>query len=283
MLTPTTAMDRIFVLTLSQVRTKGDKGEKMSIRIFGYHTLSALKDILANNRTDVLLEELFFRHGILPKYREFGMTAKWKKLMYSFEYLSRGTQNEQSILSDIVTETLKDFYHPDFLTDNPELVRGLAQDGFTLNEEGELIPIISPTVEPKKEEGLVETLLDKYGLAVAKNHLKQAYDNYIEGNWEASNACLRAFLQDVFDNIALKLWSEEATKKEAGGSRRKLLQEKGFIEDATEGKLVSSFFSFASYEGSHPGISDEPDCRMRRYMAVALSSYYLEKLRSILS
>ena len=252
----------------------------MTVRRFNYLTIGALKDILANVRTDSLLQDLFFKYGLLEKYREHGLAAKSRKIMEVFQYLSKGEEAELSILSDIVTDALKELYRADFLTSNPELARGLAQDGFTLNEEGNLIPIISPIVEPQKEEGLVESLLDKYDFNVSKRYLQQAYDNYLDGNWEASNACLRTFLQDVFDQISLKLWPEEANKKNAGGDRRKLLQEKGFIEGNTEAKLVSGFFSFASYSGSHPGISDESDCRMRRYMAVALSSYYLEKLRS---
>ena len=153
----------------------------MTARRFSYHTLSALKDILANEKTDSKLEALFYKHGLLETYRRLGIAAKSKKIMEVFEYLSKGKDTELSTLSDIVTEALKDLYWKELLERNPELARGLAQDGFTLNEEGELIPIISPTVEPAKEEGLVETLLNKYKFTVAKNHLEQAYDNYLDG------------------------------------------------------------------------------------------------------
>jgi len=248
------------------------------VRRFSNRTLSALKDILTDGYTDSRLEALFYKYDLIEIYRRLGIASKRKKVMEVFLYLSGGEEDKLPILADIVTESLKDLYWKEFLEKNPELARSLARDGFTLNIEGELIPIISPTAEPKKEEGLVETLLEKYGFNVAKKHLEQAYDNYLDGHWEASNGCLRSFLQDVFDQIALMLWPEDAAKKGAGGDRRKLLQEKGFIKKDTEADLVRSFFKFAHGEGSHPGLSDENDCRLRRYMAVALASYYLNKL-----
>jgi len=250
----------------------------MPARRFSYLTLSALKDILANKKTDSQLAAFFYKYGLLEIYRKLGIASKSKKIIEIFEYLSKGDEDKLSMLSEIVSEALKDVYWERLLEKNPELARGLAQDGFTLNEEGQLIPIVSYTMEPVKEEGLVETLLDKYEFTVAKNHLKQAYDNYLDGNWEAANGALRSFLQDVFDQIALTIAPKEAADKEAGGNRRKLLEEKGFIEDDTESRLVSGFFKFASYRGSHPGISNEADCRLRRYIAVALASYYLDKL-----
>ena len=253
----------------------------MAIKRFGYRTISAIKDILSAIHTNSSLESFFFTYGLLDLYRSTGVQWKAKNTMEVFNTLSKGGEDELSILSEIITDTLKELYSVEFTSKYPELIRSLAQDGFTLNEEGELIPIISPTIDPKKEEGLLETILNQYDLNVAKNHLDQAYDNYVQGNWESSNASLRSFLQEVFDQISLQLWPEEASKKKAGGERRKLLQEKSFIEDEIEAGLVKSFFDFASYKGSHPGISDESDCRMRRYMAVALASYYLEKLRSI--
>jgi len=252
--------------------------------LFSTRTLSYIVEILSD-RSDTKLRNFFFKHGLLNIYTQSGrLTAKERKVNDVFQHLcAAGDESAFETLGLIVREVLKDTQA--WLKDRgksfsevfPELERGLNADGFQVCE-GELVPLISPTVEPAKEEGLVERLLNKHGFTVAKTHLEQAYDNYLDGNWEASNGALRSFLQDVFDQIALILYAEEAVKKEPGGERRKLLQDKGFIEGDTEAKLVSSFFSFASYSGSHPGISSESDCRLRRYIAIALASYYLEKL-----
>jgi len=258
---------------------------------FSTRTLGCVVEILAR-RTDTDLRNFFFKYNLLDIYQQSGeLTAKKRKVNDIFQHLLYrvGDKSAVETLDLIVREALKDIhvwlekrrgFEEKFSEEFPDLERALSADGFQVHE-GELIPVISPIVEPAKEEGLIEKFLNKYGFAVAKNHLEQSYDNYLDGNWEAANAALRSFLQDVFDQIALIIAPEEAASKEPGGKRRKLLEEKGFIEADTESKLVSGFFKFAGYKGSHPGISNESDCRLRRYMAVALASYYLEKLGKI--
>jgi len=257
---------------------------------FSNRTLSYIVEIISD-RTDTELRNLFFKYSLLDIYQQSGkLTAKKRKVNDVFQHLSNlcsaGDENAADTLNLIIREALKDIHvwlekrgygGQSFSQVFPELARALSADGFQVHEE-ELVPIISPAVEPAKEEGLVEKLLDKYGFAIARNHLEQSYDNYLDGNWEAANAALRSFLQDVFDQTALTVAPEEAASIEPGGKRRKLLEEKGFIETDTESKLVSGFFKFASYKGSHPGISNESDCRLRRYIAIAMASYYLERL-----
>lgn len=257
---------------------------------FSSRTLSCIIDILADGCTDSKLRNFFFRYNLLDVYTQSGrLTAKKRKVTDVFQHLCEiGDDNAARTSESIVREALKMLYPRAessqgrweyFFRKSPDLDAALRADGYQVHD-GELVPVISPLVETAKEESLVEMLLDKHGFAIAKNHLKQSYENYVEGNWEAANGALRSFLQDVFDQVALIVAPQEADKKEHGGERRKLLQEKGFIEGATEAKLVSSFFQFASYKGSHPGISNEPDARLRRYMAIALASYYLEKLEA---
>jgi len=263
------------------------KSQPATLR-FSNHTLSCIIDVLASGYTDTELRNFFFKYNILDIYEQSGnMTAKKRKVNDVFQHLC-GASSDSAVraLNSIVIEALKKLYPQEgwtqrqrqrFFEKLPELDAALRADGFQVRD-GELIPVISAFVESAKEEALAEKLLDKHGLTIAKNHLKQSYDNYVEGRWEAANGALRSFLQDVFDQIALIVAPQEAGQKAPGGDRRQLLQEKGFIESNTEAKLVSSFFQFASYKGSHPGISNESDSRLRRYMAVALASYYLEKL-----
>jgi len=263
------------------------KSQPATLR-FSNRTLSCIIDILANGYTDTELRNFFFKYNLLAVYEQSGrLTAKKRKVNDVFQHLREGDSDSAArVLNSIVIEALKKLYPKEewsqpqrqqFFRKFPELDAALRADGFQVRD-GELISVISVFVESAKEEALVEKLLDKHGFAIAKNHLKQSYDNYVGGHWEAANGALRSFLQGVFDEIALIIAPREAAKKAPGGARRQLLQEKGFIESGTEAKLVSSFFQFASYKGSHPGISNESDSRLRRYMAVALASYYLEKL-----
>jgi len=258
---------------------------------FSNRTLSCIIDILADGYSDSGLRNFFFKYNLLDVYEQSGrLTAKRRKVTDVFQHLCESRdENSVSTLESIVREALRKLYpradsdqgrREHFFQGFPDLDVALRADGYQMRE-GELVPVISPLVEVVEEEGLIEKLLEKYGFAIAKNHLKQSYENYIGGKWEAANGALRSFLQDVFDQIALIVVPQKASGKPAGGERRKLLQQEGFIEDDTEAKLVSSFFKFASQDGSHPGISNESDCRLRRYMAVALASYYLEKLEKL--
>jgi len=257
---------------------------------FSNPTLSCIIEILAEGYTDSKLRTFFFKYNLLDIYEQSGrLTAKRRKVNDVVQHLcAAGDDSAVRTLDSIVREALKELYpqkgwsqgrRQRFFESFPNFDVALRADGFQVRD-GELVPVISPFVESAKEEALLETLLDKYRFAIAKNHLKQSYENYIEGNWETANGALRSFLQDVFDQIASIIAPQEAGQKTPGGERRNLLQEKGFIESNTEARLVSSFFQFASQKGSHPGISSESDSRLRRYMAVALASYYLEKLEA---
>jgi len=258
---------------------------------FSNRTLSCIIEILADGCTDSKLRTFFFKYNLVDIYEQSGkLTAKRRKVNDVFQHLCAvGGDGAARTLDSIVKEALRELYpradsdqgrREYFFRRFPDLDVALRADGFQV-QDGELIPVISAFIKPAAEEALLETLLDKYEFAIAKNHLKQSYENYIEGNWEAANGALRSFLQDVFDQIALIIAPQEAKQKAPGGERRKLLQEKDFIETDTEAKLVSGFFQFASNRGSHPGISNESDCRLRRYIAVALASYYLEKLEEL--
>lgn len=258
---------------------------------FSNRTLSCAIDILADGCIDSELRNFFFKHNLLDIYTQSGrLTAKRRKVNDVFQHLCAADDDSAArTLESIVREALKMLYpwaessqcrREYFFRKFPDLDAALRADGYQVRE-GELVPVLSPLVEAVKEEGIVERLLGKRGFDIAKNHLTQSYENYVEGNWEAANGALRSFLQDVFDQIALIIAPQEARRKEPGGERRKLLQEKGFIESDAEAKLVSTFFQFASHKGSHPGISNESDSRLRRYIAIALASYYLEKLEVV--
>ena len=58
---------------------------------------------------------------------------------------------------------------------------------------------------------------------------------------------------------------------------RNYLEVSGFLE-SDEMDLLNRFYGYASQDGSHPGISSEPECRLRRLFTIALVQYLLEKL-----
>ena len=131
------------------------------LKNFSHLTLSAVKEILAEQLTNAELEALFLKYKLLDTYRGLGIASKKNKIMEIFHYLStKGDEGSLRILSEIVSDAFKEGYYDD------NVERFLAQDGYKLNDVGEIIPIVSSTVDTVKEEGLVETLLDKYRFTV---------------------------------------------------------------------------------------------------------------------
>ena len=156
------------------------------------------------------------------------------------------------------------------------LRKALRADGFDLDDEGRVVPFLSPEVDPRREQGLLESRLSDARFEIARNHFIQAVDNAGDGNWESANSQIRSFLEALCDVVAECLYegSGEAPKR---GDARKLMQDRGFLSK-NESCLLGAFFAVLHGEGSHPGKSSETDCHRRRLMAVALANYYLDRL-----
>lgn len=159
---------------------------------------------------------------------------------------------------------------------HPALVSSFKKDGYQLLD-GEITPISKEALR-KIEEGIVDRL--KQGkFDVALTHYEQAWENYVFSRWEAANAQLRSFLEEVFNEIARRLYPREVQRKESGDIR-KLLVEKGFIEDE-DVRYIGGLFSKLSFSGSHPGLSNEDKCRARYTVVSEMADHYLKKYLSM--
>lgn len=154
--------------------------------------------------------------------------------------------------------------------------RSLKADGYDLHE-GHVIPFPSIFVNVAREEGTLETRLREKGFDVARNHLAQAVDNSVRGNWEAANASIGSFLESLCEGITAKLYTDPGSPPTRGKARQYLAQQ-GFLAQE-EAKLLEQFFQILhSSGGRHAGTSSEDDSHRRRLIAVALANYYLERM-----
>ncbi len=151
----------------------------------------------------------------------------------------------------------------------------LRADGLDL-VEGRVVPFLSPSADPAKEQGVLESRLDEYEFAVTHNLLNQAIDNAAHGHWEAANGQVRSFLESLCNEIVASLYIEGGNAP-TGAPARKYLQEKRFLSEK-EANLLKALFGVLHGEGSHPGTSSEDDCHRRKLMAFAMANYYLERL-----
>jgi len=162
---------------------------------------------------------------------------------------------------------------------NKEALRALAGVGYEVEQS-----LAGDLAEPLEEHSRLELALVGMGLAQVQTFLEQSLENYLQGNYEASNAMARTALEHLFEQIALRisdLRGNEPIPKQgkymSPADHRRYLHSTGFLEDS-EKDFLDKFYTYASTDGSHPGISTEAEARLRRFVVVAVALLYLEKL-----
>jgi hypothetical protein len=161
------------------------------------------------------------------------------------------------------------------------LLRALRMDGYDIRE-GRIVPLEDLEAEMNQEISMIYRRIEVLGWEDIRRNLKQAHENYVNGNYESCNAMLRTALEATLLHIATDLAggvdnipNSNAARLEAGHVRNYLRQQAFTSED--EHQFVRTLYGFASPEGSHPGISNEVESRLRRLMIVGCMQYCLEK------
>lgn len=163
--------------------------------------------------------------------------------------------------------------------------RCLALDGFSIifNEDGngELkrsLPIVAGSPAPDDE---VIQLLIKYQFSTTEGHLEQALSNFTLGNWAASNAQIRTFIESLFDEICGRLSS---TGHKGANARTELMSQQisfisqGLNEWSNDGKsYLNGILKRLHPEGNHPGLSDMDDTLFRIQIVLVTASMYLRR------
>ena len=168
----------------------------------------------------------------------------------------------------------------------------MARDGYTLSDDGSLLrdlPLIADLPEANDE---LFSLLDEINLPVAKGHLDQAINNHAAGNWAAANSQLRTFLENIFNELSIRLDTTKGTDPSLSSENRRsrlaaitppfLLEFLGEWSD--DGKnFVNGVFKRLHPAGSHPGLSDEEDCTFRLHMNLIIGRHYLRRFKNRLN
>ena len=194
------------------------------------------------------------------------------------------------LFNEVVKRRQKAFEHSEYSWTSPDelaisLKRALKADGYDI-VEGRIVPSDKLEFELTSETSILEQKLQTHGMLDVAKTLDQAHQNFIEGHFEACNAMLRTSLEGTLRHIAIKIASGQdkiPANNPAHGVTpadvRKYLHQQGFFEQDEIG-YIKEFYGYASTDGSHPGMSNESESRLRRLMVVALIQYCLEKLES---
>lgn len=170
------------------------------------------------------------------------------------------------------------------------LVNSLAQDGFTIADDGDsgimlrrtLPDIIAvPTVDDEVHE-----LLKRHALTTSLGHLDQGITAHTRGDWAAANGQFRAFYESFFEEMAFLLDPVKAGDVSNSENRRQLLAnldppflQRKLNEWSDDGKnFVNGFLKRLHPQGSHPGLSDEDDSTFRLHLVLVTARLFLRRL-----
>jgi hypothetical protein len=195
------------------------------------------------------------------------------------EHVQEYAKKLDELIQEIIAQK-KDFFERYDERSRP-LCRALRADGFEVRE-GRIVSVDNLEQELAQEASILYERLQSLHMADIQSNLEQAHENFIGGNEEACNAMLRTALEGTLQHIAAHL---------AGGiekiphQRRHLspvdirdyLSVSEFLSQ-DERKFVDALYGFASPNGSHPGLSNESESRLRRLMIIGWIQYCIEKL-----
>ena len=248
----------------------------------GRRSIAALIEVMVHYWTDTEIEHLLFKHGLKERYSGPNKKSRLGNVFYPLAHEDDDKSeidNARSLRDEVVGDLMDRGTWPDYSERDRiiyESFRGaLRVDGADL-VEGRIVSFLSPSVEPDREQGVLESRLKQYDFGVARKHLDNALDLASNSKWEPANGEVRSFLESICEAIASMIYLDSG-EAPVRGEARKFLAELGFLNDK-ESDLLRSLFQVLHGEGGHAGTSSSDDCHRRRLMAVSMANYYLERL-----
>ena len=262
----------------------------------GRRSIAALIEVMVKYKSDTEIEHLLFKHGLDERYCGPNKLSRLGNVLHPLA-LEDVDESEIDHAQDLCEEVVGDLFDRGIWPSHDEVVddfldigilpgrwgqdrriyetfrEALRVDGADL-VEGRVVSFLSPSVEPDREQGVLESRLKHYDFKVASDHLNNALDLASDSKWVPANGEVRHFLESICEAIAARIYSGSG-ESPVRGDARKFLAEQGFLNDK-ESNLLYSLFQVLHGEGGHSGTSSSDDCH--RLMAVSMANYYLERL-----
>ena len=248
----------------------------------GRRSISALIEVMEHYKTDTQIKNLLFKHGLNERYSGPNKMSRLGNVFHPLAHEDADKfelDNARALRDEIVGYLVDKGNWPDHSEQDRRIYESfqgaLRVDSADL-VEGRIVSFLSPSIEPDREQGVLEFRLKQYGFGIASNHLDNALDLASNSKWEPANGEVRSFLENICEAIAAMIYLDSG-EAPVHGEARKILAEQGFLNDK-ESKLLYSLFQVLHGEGGHAGTSSSDDCHRRRLMAVSIANYYLERL-----
>lgn len=244
--------------------------------MFSRATITDVMRLLENLSTTSSLDTFAFRYGLdevaVGSSKEQKALNIGKHLLNNPELPGILSDNLMfEIVEDVINKAVNNEYHYN-ITDQefvnfPQLRRLLLKDGFVI-ENGQLIRTFETDIDFKTNDTLLEILLNKHNLTVAKGHYNQANNAFNRGDWAACNSQLRSYVEELLNKIAEKVTGHTFTDSHQARIALSKCNPPIFYKQLNEWKdngqgFFETFWSRLHPEGSHPGLSDEDDSIFR--------------------
>ena len=148
-------------------------------------------------------------------------------------------------------------------------LRSLGIEGIE-HRDSRLIPATPGPVNVASEISVLESELQQRGYSIAVSHYRQAVDNFVDGNWEASNGQVRSFIEDLFVIAGASAGFSKGEPRAA----LDFLRDNQRI-DTKQWNLFRAYWDEIQDNGPHRGLSDPEEALFRIHMGTALARYLL--------
>lgn len=211
------------------------------------------------------------------------VSGEWinqKKTSISRHLIAHGNEKSSSgapLVVDVVEYLLREASSN---SDFSALRNCLASDGYELTDRSvrQSLPQAIPLTE---SENKLLAILKARGLRVAIGHYEQALAAHGRGDWAATNAQLRSFVEEFFNqsHVLLNAGTGQSTqqrKQDLASSGFFISQYNEFFGNGTG--FVEGFWKRLHPHGSHPGLSESADSTFRLHMVLLVLHHYAERL-----
>lgn len=235
--------------------------------------LSLLKDIHTHSTMDTLMVKYGLDH-LLPV----GVSKNDKAVIIAKYLIANpetpgilGNNLAYEIVEHVIENSVNGSYYFDSDTGEfvnyPQLRRLLLKDGFVI-DNNKLIRTFQTDIDFYSNETLLEILLNRHNLSIAKGHYEQATNAFNRGDWAACNSQLRSYVEALLCEIAEKITGSPTSDSHQARIALSQTAPPIFYRDLNEwlGNGTGYFETFWKRlhpHGSHPGLSNEDDSVFR--------------------
>ena len=139
-----------------------------------------------------------------------------------------------------------------------------------------LLPLDHPVAPLSAEVTALEAELRARSLLVALNHYQQAVKNFVDQDFEAANAMLRAMFESIVVNAAASC-GFQPTKQGDGGPAIAYLRDNGHLPERDGGDFVRGLWWVTHTNGPHPGTTTAGEVHFRMLTITGAARYLLDR------